>query len=153
VGGRFDISLQYGFCKYFQAKGLIGRLFGWSLRETEVDQWGFPGDPGGTPHGLFDGSIELQGACPFKSFTPAIVLGLASYPITPTFTATALAGIGNPEVVTLGAKYTFPEWIDALVGVHPHPRWSLFAGYRFFLPPSETYEIPIATAGIGYKIK
>jgi len=154
VGARADVSLQYGFCKYLQAKAQIAAAYGWSLREEEEAPGERPADPGGIPHGLFDGSIELQGAWPFKSFTPAIILGVTPYLLfSPTFTATALTGIGNPEIVTLGARYIYPYWIDGIVDVHPHPRWSVFAGYRFFLPPSETHEMPVATAGIGYKIK
>ena len=152
-GTRVDGEISYGFDKYLQAQARMGIGFYHSYLPFFVD-------PG----------IGLQAALPVGPITPALRTEVSYYGGGVTFSPAVLLGIGRKERVTLGGRIHIfgnagddphPEYgpyledtpTDFFVTVHLG-RWNIFAGSQFFYHSFRyPHERPVATAGIGYKLK
>jgi len=154
-GVRGDIEVRYGINKYL---GLHGRgSFGL--------MWMFP-------QLFLDGAFGFQAALPMHSITPALRTEISYYGGGLTISPALLLGIGKDEKVTLGGRIHFygnsydrknphPEYgiriedtpIDLFVGIHVK-RYTFFAGAQAFFTSTPYREFwPIATLGVGYKLK
>jgi len=144
IGVRGDVELRYGLNKYlgFHARGAIG----------------YP---------MLDGALGIQTAFPLGLVTPALRTEISWYGGGPTFSPALLVGVGRTEWVTLGVRthipgnlgdsphpeygpYLDPFPIDCFVGIHLG-RWNIFAGSQCFRHSYSNK--PIASVGLGYKIK
>lgn len=142
IGGRGDVQLTYGFNRYLQIDGRLGFGGGYNL-----DPY-----PASRLYSFFpEAALGVQGALPVKVFAPALRVEL-SYPMS---SIGLLLGFGEKELVTLGGRAHFGEFVelytgDVFIGIHPLSRWSFFAGANL----STIFEGRIAaTLGVGYKIK
>jgi hypothetical protein len=148
IGLRGDCEIDYGFNKYFKVGGRVGGGGGFSIpipgREEPTTSWS-------GPFPLIEGTLAVQGSYPFKQVTPALRIEAGS-----NFSIMPLVGFGDPEWLTLGCRiwflYNAEVFVpDFFMTVRPSSRLSIFAGVNAVSIFSES--LPIATLGIGYKLK
>lgn len=153
IGCRGDLELRYGFNKYMQMNAQAGLGIGFSL-----SSWSDPSYRGGDVYPLLDGVLGIQTALPVGFLTPALRMEFSYFLGEPELVSTALLGIGLKERFTLGGRLHLDELIDpysldAFVGFHPSSKWSMFAGIKFFFHGYDITYPPVATLGVGYKLR
>jgi len=162
LGARADAELRYGFNSFLQLNSRIAL--------GAAPAW---------PPIFADVAVGAQTAYPIGPITPALRVEVSGYGGGITFSPAVLLGIGRKEVVTLGGRIhifgntyerqhphpgsvTFPEDYDPyledtptdfFVGIHLG-RWNILVGSQlFYHSSSHSFERPVATAGIGYKLR
>lgn len=152
IGMRGDIEVRYGFNPHLQLNGRVGFGWGTAWRIGEMD----PIPAWGTSPTL-DAGLGIQAALPLGPLTPALRVELAPFVLISNF----LLGIGQKrEWVTLGGQvYTSIDYqnnvvfpLGAFIGIHPTPRWTIFAGSGIFTSLLDGSE-PLFSVGLGYKVE
>jgi len=146
AGGRADFEVRYGISDYLGVSARFGAGLG-----TEFDMYPAP---------FLDGAVGIQLEVPLVGpVTPALRTEFSGYLIEPTLSPAILLGIGREEEkITLGTRLHLrrgPEdlnvgGLDAFVGIHLSPQWTIFAGAEVssFFSSHPTF----FTLGVGYGI-
>ncbi|MBD3286383.1 hypothetical protein GF359_07500 [candidate division WOR-3 bacterium] len=144
-------ALNYGFNPKLQIGTRLGLGYGQSGRlvlssdEEQVNPWEYYPDV----------AVNIQTALDSKTVTPGLrIEGSVSQGLS----AAMLLGLGNREWLTLGLRGNLHlsgiySGFDCFFIVRPIPDLSLFAGINPLksIPTEEFW--PVATLGVGYKIK
>lgn len=146
AGGRADFEVRYGVLENVSLSARFGAGLG-----TEFYIYSEP---------FIDGALGVQLVVPVEGpVTPALRTEFSGYLIEPTLSPAILLGIGREEEkLTLGTRIHLrrgPEdlnvgGLDAFVGIHLSPQWTIFAGAEVssFFSSHPTF----FTLGVGYGI-
>jgi len=146
AGSRADFEVRYGISDYLGVSARFGAGLG-----TEFYIYSEP---------FIDGALGVQLVVPVEGpVTPALRTEFSGYLIEPTLSPAILLGIGREEEkITLGTRLHLrrgPEdlnvgGLDAFVGIHLSPQWTIFAGAEVssFFSSHPTF----FTLGVGYGI-
>ncbi|MBD3285943.1 hypothetical protein GF359_05635 [candidate division WOR-3 bacterium] len=154
-GVRGDAEVRYGFNEYIQCHGRMGLGYG-TFGKIHTYEYTPVGD-----NFLVDVAAGPQFALPMPfekggQISPALRIeacyGYGDFFALPTL----LVGVGDPEFLTLGARFYVHPWVpgDAFVGVHIG-RFNILAGMNLAtIVHPDYHRVPlIGTIGIGYSIK
>jgi len=152
TGIRGDVELSYGIFDFWKCNLRTGIGYGFN-GQYESDPYGEMRSA--SDETFLDAAIGTQLSVNdiFSSnVTPALRIEGGymnnNFYVSPTL----MLGIGNPEVVTIGTRvHVYPT--EFFLGIHLD-RWNIFTGLNpWSLSSSYPYCLPIATLGVGYKIK